>query len=195
MSELIMGNYCFNTPSVNLCSDSRQSLGLKLNCKNMLNSKVMLQGLYELDPLKMNDLIYPLRQRESPLLTLKGSLVTGPGHSHPMWGSPWSAEWYVTWSNNGSVSLSCPSFYKPSIKPQQGRDKPWPTIMVFRVQSTAFLSFYGALLMLPLHWHYIFLMSRKIKLKYVKSTALLGNIKPGRFLVCCNKVWFLRLSV
>ena len=28
----------------------------------------------------MNDLIYPLRQRESPLLTLKGSLVTGPGH-------------------------------------------------------------------------------------------------------------------
>ena len=130
-----------------------------------------------------------------PIVNIKGQPGHWPWSPHPMCGPPWSAEWYVTWSNNGPVSLSCPSFYKPSIKPQQGRDKPWPTIMVFRVQSTAFLSFYGALLMLPLHWHYIFLMSRKIKLKYVKSTALLGNIKPGRLLVCCNKVWFLRLRV
>ena len=142
----------------------------------MLNSKVMLQGPGpELDPRSAKNEwlnLFP-RHRETPLLTLKGSLVT-----HTRCPAPWSAEWYVTWSNNGSVSLSCPSFYKPSIKPQQGRDKPWPTIMVLRVQSTAFLSFYGALLMLPLRWHYTFLMSRKIKLKYVKSTALLGSTKP-----------------
>ena len=57
--------------------------------------------------------------------------------------------------------------------------------MVLRVQSTAFLSFYGALLMLPLRWHYTFLMSRKIKLKYVKSTALLGSTKPVLAQVYC----------
>ena len=131
MSELIMGNYCFNTPSVNLCSDFSWVRDWNWIAKTCWTPK-SCSSLSSVGSKNEWLNLFPPPPWDPVVNNIKGH----PGHSHRMSESPWSVEWYVTCGNNGPVSLSCPSFYKPSIKPQQGRDKPWPTIMVSRAKHS-----------------------------------------------------------